>query len=349
MEPCDKSKAMYAGELGAGKLPGDLLGRLLGGLRSDDPDLLVGPGVGRDAAAVQIGDDVLVLKTDPITFASEGAARYLVNINANDLACMGATPRWMLVTALFPVGTARAQVKRTFAELSIATKERGISLVGGHTEMTPGIDRPLLIGMLSGIASKDRFLAPGGAKPGDVLIITKPLAIEGTAILATERRDLLIERLGSELVNRAAAFLYDPGLSVAPEAEAMLTSGGVRALHDPTEGGIAMGAREIAEASGLGVELEGDAIPYFPETIAIADACGIDRLGMLASGSLLAAVDPDRATDVLLELNASGFGAAMIGRLTDPDEGFSLITRDGRKPLPSFVQDEVSRFLLESA
>src|SRR6478609_7749775 len=274
MEPC-KSKALYEGSLDAGKVPGELLGRLLGGIKSDDPDLIVGPGIGRDAAAVRIGDEILVLKTDPITFASEGAARYLVNINANDLACMGAVPRWMLVTALFPVGTARAQVKRTFAELSIATKERGISLVGGHTEVTPGIDRPILIGMLSGIASKDRFLAPGGAKPGNVLILTKPLAIEGTAVLASERREWLIERLGPEVVDCAAEFLYDPGLSVAPDADAIFAAGGVRALHDPTEGGIAMGAREIAEASGLGVELVRDAIPFYPETLAIAEVCGI--------------------------------------------------------------------------
>src|SRR6478609_3341743 len=190
MQPC-KSQALYEGNLDAGKIPGDLLGRLLGGIRNDDSDLIVGPGVGRDAAAVRIGNDILVLKTDPITFASESAARYLVNVNANDLACLGATPRWMLVTALFPVGTARTQIKQTFADLTVATQERGISLVGGHTEVTPGIDRPILIGMLSGIASNERFLKPGMAKTGDVLILSKPLAIEGTAILAAERRDFL--------------------------------------------------------------------------------------------------------------------------------------------------------------
>lgn len=348
MEPCEKSRAMYEGTLGAGKLPSDLLGRLLGGLRTNDPDLLVGPGVGRDAGAVKVGEEVLVLKSDPITFASEGAARFLVNINANDLACMGAAPRWMLVTALFPVGTARTDVKRTFAELSVAATERGISLVGGHTEVTPGIDRPILIGMLCGIASRDRYLPPGGAKPGDVLLLTKPLAIEGTSILASERRDWLAEQLGLELVDRAAEFLHDPGLSVASDADLILATGGVRALHDPTEGGIAMGAREIAEASGLGVELDHDAIPFYPETIAIAEACGIDRLGMLASGSLLAAVEPDRAADLLVELRAAGYPAAKIGRLTESDTGFILLTPGGQTQLPAFTQDEVSRVLIET-
>src|SRR3954452_19229076 len=166
MQP-SKTRALYEGDLDAGKIPGDLLGRLLGGIKTDDSDLIVGPGIGRDAAAIRIGNEILVLKTDPITFASEGAARYLVNINANDLACLGATPRWMLVTALFPIGTARTEIKQTFAELSNATQERGISLVGGHTEVTPGIDRPILIGMLSGIASHARFLMPGRATTGD--------------------------------------------------------------------------------------------------------------------------------------------------------------------------------------
>jgi hydrogenase expression/formation protein HypE len=348
MEPC-KSKALYEGSLDAGKVPGELLGRLLGGIKSDDPDLIVGPGIGRDAAAVRIGDEILVLKTDPITFASEGAARYLVNINANDLACLGATPRWMLVTALFPVGTARSQIKRTFAELSVATQERGISLVGGHTEVTPGIERPILIGMLSGIASNERFLKPGMAKTGDVLILSKPLAIEGTALLAAERRAFLEQSVGFDIVERAAEFLYSPGLSVAPDADIALATGGVRALHDPTEGGIAMGVREIAEASGLGVELNRDAIVFYPETAAIADACGIDPIGMLASGSLLIAAAPQRETDLLVALRSEGHAAARIGKLTAPGSGYWILSGDECLPLPTFVQDEVSRFLLESA
>src|SRR4051812_27135283 len=341
MEP-SKSKALYEGNLDAGKVPGELLGRLLGGIKSDDPDLIVGPGIGRDAAAVRIGDEILVLKTDPITFASEGAARYLVNINANDLACLGATPRWMLVTALFPIGTARSQIKQTFAELSNATQERSISLVGGHTEVTPGIDRPILIGMLSGIASHERFLKPGLAKSGDVLILSKPLAIEGTAILATERRGFLQQSVGIDIVDRAAEFLYAPGLSVTHDADIALATGGVRALHDPTEGGIAMGAREIAEASGLGVELNRDAIVFYPETNAIADACGIDPIGMLASGSLLIAADQQRETDLLVSLRSEGYAAVRIGQLTAPGSGYWLLRGDERVPLPTFVQDEVS-------
>ncbi len=116
-----------------GKLPAPLLGRLVEAHRVTDPSVLVGPGIGRDAAAIAVGGTVLVAKTDPITFATRSAAAYLVDVNANDLACLGATPRWLLVTALLPAGTTAADVERQFAALAVACARRGVSLVGGHT------------------------------------------------------------------------------------------------------------------------------------------------------------------------------------------------------------------------
>lgn len=330
--------------LGLGKLPGELLGTLLGSLGSSS-DVLVGPGIGRDAAAVRIGDQILVLKTDPITFATSGAGKYLINVNANDLACLGATPRWMLVTAMFPEGTTQDEVAASFSDLATAANERGITLVGGHTEITTSVTRPVLVGMLAGIATDKTFLHPGGAKLGDQLILSRPIAIEGTALLASELPDTLTRLAGAEIVRQAAALIDSPGISVAADAEVTLATGVVHALHDPTEGGVAMGAREIAEASGLAIELDRDAVPLLPETIIFAESLALDPLGMLASGSLLIACAAEQTSAVLHALRDSGSSPAIIGRFVNAASGHSMIVGAERTALPEFQCDEVSRAL----
>src|SRR5215210_6994243 len=188
--------------LPAGKLPGWLLRKVLpGSLR--DPDVLVGPGLGRDAAAIAVGERVIVAKNDPITFASEGGAAHLVEVNANDVACMGATPRWLLVTALLPHGVTPADVLNQFAELRETRRQRSVELIGGHTEIVPGLERPILVGMMLGDASPNDLLTPGQARAGDILLVTKGLAIEGTALLGREREAELQERIGNEAVRAA--------------------------------------------------------------------------------------------------------------------------------------------------
>ncbi|MGI8474810.1 MAG: AIR synthase related protein, partial [Thermomicrobiales bacterium] len=170
-----------------GKLPGALLATLLDGRPVGDPEVLIGPGVGVDAAAIAIGGQILVAKTDPITFATDRAAHYLINVNANDLACLGATPRWLLVTALLPADETTAQtVQDLFAEIRRACAEHGIELVGGHTEITDAVTRPILVGQMLGVATEERLLRPGLGKPGHRLLLTRPIAIEGTALLANQ-------------------------------------------------------------------------------------------------------------------------------------------------------------------
>ena len=334
--------------LPAGKLPSWLLRKVLPG-SPGDPDILVGPGIGRDAAAIAVGDRVIVAKNDPITFASEGGATHMVEVNANDIACMGARPRWLLVTALLPHGVTPADVLNQFAELREACRQRSIELVGGHTEIVPGLSRPILVGMMLGDASPRELLHPGRARPGDVLLMTKGLAIEGTALLARECADELRERIGEETVHAAVRLLDDPGISVVAEAAIACRSGETTALHDPTEGGMASAVRELATVSGTGVEIDADAIPVLPETRAVAEALGIDPLGMLASGSLLIATRADGASRVLRELDAAGIPASIIGRLVEDSEEASLISGSARRPLPEFAVDEVARVLSEAA
>lgn len=328
-----------------GKLPAPLLGRLIAGFGVADPDVLVGAGLGRDAAAIAFGDRILVAKTDPITFAGKHAAAYLVDVNANDLACLGATPRWILVTALLPEGISAGEVATLFDELDAASRRRGIAVVGGHTEVTAGLDRTILIGMLLGEATEASLLRPGRARPGDRLLLTKSLAIEGTALLAAELGDVLAPPLGPEMVDRAAALLAEPGISVLRDARTLLDIGGVTALHDVTEGGLIMAVREIAVASETGAELDGAAVPVLPETAAIAAELGLEPLGMLGSGSLLAAAAPDAVDDLIAAGGRAGILVSDIGYLREADEEFMIRRGNERAPLPELATDEVSRAL----
>lgn len=331
-----------------GKLPGALLSAMLSKRVCADPAVIVGPAVGVDAAAIAIGDEILVVKTDPITFAVERAPYYLVNVNANDIACLGATPRWLLVTALLPAGsTTTARVGRLFDELLAACAERNIELVGGHTEITAGLDRPILIGQMLGTATPERLLKPGRAKPADRLLITRPIAIEGTAMLAHELKDHLTSELGPDLVARAAAALDDPGISVLDDARILLDTGWVTALHDPTEGGLATGVREIAAASGTGAFISESAIPVRPETQAIAACLGLDPLGILASGTLLAAIDPAGLSKVEEACRTHGIPSAWIGKLASFEKGVRIRTAEGECDLKTFDTDEASRALNE--
>jgi hydrogenase expression/formation protein HypE len=333
--------------LPAGKLPSWLLRKVLPG-SPRDPDILVGPGLGRDAAAIAVGERVIVAKNDPITFASEGGAAHLVEVNANDVACMGATPRWLLVTALLPHGVTPADVLNQFAELRETCRHRSIELIGGHTEIVPGLTRPILVGMMLGDASPHELLRPGLAQPGDVLLLTKGLAIEGTALLARERADELRERIGAESLAAAARLMDHPGISIVAEAEIARRSGEVTALHDPTEGGIASAVRELAIVSGAGVEIEAEAVPILAETRAVAETLGLDPLGMLASGSLLIATRPEGVQRIVHDVEAAGIAVSVVGRLTHDPQEASLISDGNSQSLPEFAVDEVARLLAQA-
>lgn len=334
--------------LAVGKLPGELLSDLLDAYPISDTSVIVGPGVGMDAAAVDVGHDLLVVKSDPITFAKERAPLYLVNVNANDLACMGATPRWMLVTALLPEGqTSEALVRQLFDELHSACADRGISLIGGHTEITGGLDRPILIGNLLGTVAPGKLLKPGGARPGDRILVSRPIAIEGTALLACDAREQLEPLVGREVLDRAETFLDEPSISVRFDAGVLHDTGAVSAMHDPTEGGIATGVRELAMSARLGAVMSRSNVPVMPETAAIAEALQLDPLGMLASGSLLATVPPANMAIVEQACRDHDIPFAWIGKIAPAERGMVLREGINEVDLPSFTTDEVARALLD--
>ena len=326
-----------------GKLPAEHLARLLARYAPTDPRVILGPGVGRDAAVISFGDRYLVAKTDPITFASDEIGWYAVNVNANDIACTGATVRWFLTTLLLPGGQASPQLVDTiFDQVADACRKLGIEMVGGHTEITHGLDRPIVVGCMLGEVTPDRLVRSDGAQPGDALIITKGIAVEGTAIIAREKADDLAG-LDRSLLERCQGFLYDPGISVVRDAAVATAAGTVHAMHDPTEGGLATGLWELGEAAGVGLMVEKAAIPVLPETHTLCTRLGLDPLGLIASGALLMAVTPGDTGAVLDALQEAGIAAARIGRVIEREQGVVLSTKAGERPLPVFERDEIAR------
>lgn len=327
-----------------GKLPQtDLITLLSRTPEGQDARVIFGPGLGRDAAVIDFGDRYLVAKSDPITFATDEIGWYVMNVNANDVACLGAQPRWFIGTLLLPEDKAdHALVERIFAQLHAAGDEIGVSVVGGHTEITHGLDRPIAVGAMFGEVAPERLVRSDGARPGDALILTKGICVEGTALLAREAADRLRGKVAAAVVKRATQFLHDPGISVVRDAALVTANGEVHAMHDPTEGGVATGIYEMTEAAGVGAVLDAAALPFYPETRLLCDALGLDPLGLIASGSLLAAVAADSAPRVVQALNAAGISAAVIGALRETP---GVTVRDGRDeyPLPRFARDEIAR------
>lgn len=327
-----------------GKLPNALLERLLARYVQADERLLIGPRVGSDAAAIALDDQrVMVVKSDPITFATSEIGWYLVNVNANDLACLGATPRWLLVTALLPEDkTTPALVEEIFSGLAAACAPLGIRLVGGHTEITHGLDRPILVGTLLGEVARDDLVVPGRAKPGDVIILTKQLAVEGTALIANERLAEVTARYGTDFAQRCQRFLQEPGISIVRDAAVARAAGAV-GFHDPTEGGLVTGLRELAQAAGLGISIDADAIPIFPETVRLCADYQLNPVGLIASGSLLVVAPPTAAQPVLAALADAAIPGTIIGHFTPAEAGLAWLHAGRLQPFPAFAADEVAR------
>ena len=333
-----------------GKFPAGFMERILAKNQVTDPRVLLGPSVGEDAAVLDMGDRLLVATSDPITFATDSIGWYAVQVNANDIASTGATPQWFLATILVPDGFSESDAEVVFDQIRTTCQAMGVSLIGGHSEITSGIDRPIVMGTMLGEAPKDRLITTGGAREGDSVLVTKGIAIEGTAVLARDRAHHLAGLgVGQSSLDTAAAYLTNPGISVLLDAKIALETTEVHSLHDVTEGGLATGLREVAAASNLGVAVEHGSIPILPESQEICDALGLDPMGLLASGALLITLPAPEAPAVLLALERHGINGWEIGQMLAQEEGMLMIGFDGEVPLPVFARDEIARYFSETA
>jgi hydrogenase expression/formation protein HypE len=333
--------------LGTGKLPPDLLRELvLGRLGTRRPETLVPAALGIDAAVIALDADwACVLTCDPITTATSGAGRLAVHVVCNDLAAMGAEPVGVLATLLLPSGIATAAIGELMADIDATARLLNVEVLGGHTEVAPGVSAPLVVMSGVGKARRERVLTAGGGRAGDALVLTKAAALEGTHVLASDLGSRLLE-LGLSGSVLEAARGYGEELSVVPEAR-LAVDMGATAMHDPTEGGVIGAVWEMAEASACGFHVAVAAIPVRSPTTEICAALGVDALRLIASGALLIACGDGPA--MVAGLVEHGIAAAQIGSLTPPETGRRLIHTDGHaETVESLGRDELYRVLEEN-
>ena len=329
--------------LPVGKLPPDLLARFLAKAPIEDPRVLQGPGIGLDCAILDLGNNLLALKSDPITFASDEIGWYAVQVNANDIATSGAHPRWFLVTLLLPEKTASAELaERISDQIFSACREIGVEVIGGHTEITYGLDRPILVGAMIGEVDRSRLVTSKGANPGDGLLLTKGVPIEATAILAREFPERLTGHLTPGEIGEAQNFLYDPGISVLREALLAVETAPISAMHDPTEGGLTTALWELAEASGRTLLFD-PATVYIPDlSRRICQVFDLDPLAAIASGALLLTAPPEAIPDIQLALSAQSIRCVEIGQVAAGPTSVLQDTPTGPQPLPRPDRDAIA-------
>ena len=328
-----------------GKLDHTLLEEFLDDLEGH-PRLVVGPKVGEDSAVIDFGDKYLVAKSDPITFTEEKIGWYAVHINANDIACMGAEPKWFLITLLMPEGkTYKSTIKKIFKDIKRACNELGVILCGGHTEITKGLERPILCGQMLGEIKKNDLIQGSKANKGDSILMTQKIPIEGTAILANHKNKKLLNIIDNKLLKKAQGFLEKPGISVVKAAITAAKTGHIHSMHDPTEGGLATGIHELALASNLGALVNYELIPIYKEGLEICKALNLNPLGLITSGTLLLTTSEENEEKIIKTLKDINIKTTRIGKLVDKRFGKKIMVGNNSNNLPFFQMDEISKII----
>jgi len=330
--------------LPTGKVPPHLLDKaVFKYLGAERDDIIFGPSRGEDAAIVRVGRELLALHCDPISGAYSRIGWIAMNIATNDIATRGVRPRWAVSCILLPEGSDEALLESISRDMDTAAKELGVGIVGGHSEVTPGLNHPLVIVFPIGVAEKGKYVTCSGAKPGGKIILTKSVGIEGTAILASDRAESLTKEFGGEFVERCRSFFEQ--LSVMKEALLAFEFGGVQAMHDPTEGGLAGGLNELTDAAKVGFRVYEDRIRVEPETEKICRFFEIDPLRLISSGSLIIIADSESVEGISGRLRDAGIPSSMIGEIVEGDDR-TIVRKDGKEePLPMPLSDELWKAL----
>lgn len=322
-------------------------------LGASDSSVLVPPRTGIDAGVISLGNgEVLIVAEDPI-FAIPGQPLemfgwYTVHIGASDVAVMGVTPRYMTYSLLLPPETPDADIKTIVNSIHEAASELGIAIVGGHTGYYPGFAAPTIGGVtVFAIAKEGEYVTPAGARPGNLVLLTKGPAIETAGILSVLREKDLLVAYDSDLVHRAQGLCKQ--MSVVHDASIAMKTGGVTGMHDATEGGVIGGLFEIADASGVGMDIDESQFIYPAEVSMVCDHFGIDPVKAIAEGSLLITAEKESTEKILSALRQNGIAASVIGTVTDNSSSRIMTRRDGtRIPLAVPVQDPFWPVFFES-
>jgi len=335
-----------------GKLKHEFLQKMLTDFVSSthlkEDRVVVGSSIGEDAAVIDMGDKYLVAKTDPITFVTDEIGYYAVNINVNDVVCTGATPKWFQSTILLPAKhTDEDLIETIFRNIHDTCKSLGITVIGGHTEITAALDRPIVIGSLLGEVDKEKLVLSSGAKEDDLIILTKGIFIEGTSIIAREKEDFLKEKgYGNQFIEKCKNYLYNPGISIFKEAVVSNDNFTVTSMHDLTEGGLFNGLAEIAIASDLGLLIKKEQINILPEPLELSKIFNIDPYSTISSGSLLISINSEFAKDLINLLAKNGVASETIGRFTKDKSKYLILDKNNREQAMIYTEvDEITKIV----
>lgn len=321
-----------------GKLPSSLLEKLLENTQTAS-DVIQGPAIGYDAAKVKTFGKNFIIGGDPITFRCENMGKYCVYVNANDITVSGGIPKYFMATILLPTDTEEKEAEILFEQVKSACKELNISLIGGHTEITDCVNRPVISGTMIG-EEVYNFQPRNAPINSQILLINKP-AIEGTSIIAYWGQEYLkASGISQDRINFALNLINTQGICVMPAGEELFKFDSVYYMHDPTEGGIASALWELSKAIGKGISVNN--IEFMDETVEFCQTFGVDPFGLIASGSLLAVLEKgDYAAE---KLNAMGYWAKVIGNVTG---GMPNVLYKGQ-PMKTFQRDEIAVFFEKS-
>jgi hydrogenase maturation factor len=321
-----------------GKVPPEILQKIVfAKLGTKDPDILLGPSLGEDASVIRIGDKVIIVATDPITGSVADVGWLAVHVNANDIAAFGVQPRWFLASIILPEKTTPEELGHIMKQIDDAAQILGIAVAGGHSEVTEGINRPIVAGFMIGIADQGGYVSSSSAQPGDSIIVTKSIALEGTAILATEGEEYLSPKVGIDVVKKAKTLRKE--ISVVAEGVAAFGTGYVTAMHDSTEGGLSGGIHEICDASKIGFGIYKDAIPIDDSTKAICDALEINPMELISSGCMIICCNEKHSTEVVNTIQSRGVSASVIGKTVENPNHRIIVTDSDSFALPRPTTD----------
>ena len=331
--------------MGAGKLNYKLLEELLREYKGvEDERVVVGPGIGEDAAVIDFGNKYLVTKTDPIVCVQEQIGYYAPIINANDIATTGAVPKWFMATVLLPRDAREQLAREIFRQMDECCKTLGLALVSGHTEISFDLDRPIVVGSMFGEVEKEKLVRKS-ARVGDSIVLVKGIAIEGTSIIAREKAKEVLARYGKEFLENCKNFIYEPGISVVREA--LIARDFATSMHDPTEGGLFTGLYEVAKASDRGILVYKDKIHVYPETEKLCKDYNLSPYSIFASGALIVTIPREGTAELIRRYNSEWIKAIEIGEIRDKEKGLKIIDTEGRESdLVYYEKDELIKKIL---
>lgn len=327
--------------LNIGKIPPDILEEIVFSKISKSKikrdDVIFRPKTGEDCSAVDIGNELCVLSCDPITGASEEIGYLAVQINCNDIFSAGAVPIGILVTILLPPNSSEYELEKIMKGLQKGVDELSIEILGGHTEVSDAVVKPLVSATVIGKTVNRNFISTGGAKEGQKLIMTKWAGLEGSTIIAHDKEKELLEKgISQEKIDFCKTF--SNYLSIGKES-AIATKWGATAMHDVTEGGVLGGAWEMADCSGLGVVIDKNKIPVKKETLEICNLYKIDYLKLISSGCMLISVNECDCENMISNLNGYGIDSTIIGEFIKGKS--SILVNDELIPLSEPDTDEI--------